>query len=105
MLKRRSAPNDKSNAGVEMLSPDVPYEARKAKLDIDREAIYKFGMAFDSSQNDGSNLTNVVIQSRYSLLNLKCNKIEPRVKDLVRWMLKVHPPGRSTQVWRNLQRG
>ncbi|WPC08001.1 phage portal protein [Globicatella sp. PHS-GS-PNBC-21-1553] len=89
MLKTSKAPNDKGGQGVDILSHEIPVEARRTKLDVDREAIYKFGLAFDSSHNDGSNLTNVAIQSRYSLLNLKCNKIEPRVRSLIKWCLEL----------------
>ncbi len=89
MLKTSKAPNDKGGQGVDILSHNIPVEARRTKLDVDREAIYKFGLAFDSSQKDGSNLTNVAIQSRYSLLNLKCNKIEPRVRSLIKWCLEL----------------
>lgn len=89
MLKTIKGPNDKGGQGVDILSHNIPVEARRTKLDVDREAIYKFGLAFDSSQNDGSNLTNVAIQSRYSLLNLKCNKIEPRVRSMIKWCLEL----------------
>lgn len=89
LLKVDGSPSGNNTQGVEILSHDIPIEARRTKLDIDKEAIYKFGLAFDSSQNDGSNLTNVAIQSRYSLLNLKCNKIEPRVRALIKWCLEL----------------
>lgn len=67
----------------------IPVEAREAKLRLDKEAIYKFGMAFDSSQVGDGNITNVVIKSRYSLLDLKCNKIETRLRKVLREVLRL----------------
>ena len=58
----------------------------KTKMDIDRENIYKFGMAVDNLQTGDSNITNVVIKSRYELLNMKVNKLESRVKQLLKWV-------------------
>jgi hypothetical protein len=68
------------SGGIDVITTNIPVEARKAKLDIDKEAIYKFGMGFDSSQTGDGNITNVVIKSRYSLLDLKCNKVEVRLR-------------------------
>lgn len=46
-------------------------------------------MGFDSSQIGDGNITNVVIKSRYALLDLKCNKAEIRLRRLIRQLLKV----------------
>lgn len=73
---------------VDIRTYNVPYEGRKEKMKMDKEAIYKFGMAFDSSQLGDGNITNIVIKSRYSLLDLKCNKMEPRVRSLIKWCLE-----------------
>lgn len=81
------APN--TGGDLDLKTYQIPYEARKAKLDIDREAIYKFGMGFDSSQTGDGNITNVVIKSRYSLLDLKCNKLDSRFKALMKWCLEL----------------
>jgi SPP1 family phage portal protein len=76
------------DGGVDIQTVQIPVEARQTKLDIDKEAIYHFGMAFDSTQVADSNgtVTNVAIQSGYSLLNMKCNKAETRLRALLRWM-------------------
>lgn len=81
-----NSPNQQS---VDMKHFRVDVEARREKLSLNKELIYKFGMAFDSSQVGDGNTTNVVIRSRYSLLDLKCNKIEPRVLAYLRWTLEV----------------
>lgn len=88
-IKNRKVVNAGSgtDAGdVQIRTVSIPIEARKAKLDIDKEAIYKFGMAFDSSQVGDGNITNVVIKSRYALLNMKVNKAEVRLRALIKWM-------------------
>lgn len=74
---------------LEVKTVTIPVEARKEKLAIDKEAIYKFGMGFDSSQVGDGNITNVVIKSRYTLLDLKCNKIEVRLRALLKQMLEL----------------
>lgn len=88
IIRDGGAPNTKSN-GLDIKTYQIPYEARKEKMAMDKEAIYKFGMAFDSSQTGDGNITNVVIKSRYSLLDLKCNKIEPRLRNLIQWCLEL----------------
>lgn len=74
---------------VEVRTVDVPYQARQAKLELDEKNIYRFGMGFNSSQIGDGNVTNVVIKSRYFLLDLKCNKLEIRLKQLMRKLLKI----------------
>ena len=68
---------------------DVPYEARKVKLDLDKENIFIFGMGFDPTKVGDGNITNVVIQSRYTLLDLKANALEKRLKKLLKKIIKV----------------
>ena len=75
--------------GVEIKTIDIPYQARQAKLDLDEKNIYRFGMGFNSSQIGDGNITNVVIKNRYALLDLKCNKLEIRLKQFMRKLLKV----------------
>lgn len=77
------------NGGVEFKTVDIPYEARKIKLELDEKNIYRFGMGFNSAQMGDGNITNIVIKSRYALLDLKCNKLEIRLKQFMRNILKV----------------
>lgn len=74
---------------VEVRTVDVPYQARQTKLDLDEKNIYRFGMGFNSAQLGDGNITNIVIKSRYALLDLKCNKLEIRLKQFMRKLLKV----------------
>ena len=88
-LKTKKTVGVGENGGIDVITTNIPVEARKAKLEIDKEAIYKFGMGFDSSQTGDGNITNVVIKSRYSLLDLKCNKIEVRLRAVLKEMLQL----------------
>jgi SPP1 family phage portal protein len=74
---------------VDIRTIDIPYQARQTKLDLDEKNIYRFGMGFNSAQLGDGNITNIVIKSRYALLDLKCNKLEIRLKQFMRKLLKV----------------
>lgn len=74
---------------VEIRTVDIPYEARKAKLEEDEKNIYRFGMAFNSSQVGDGNITNIVLKSRYALLDLKCNKMEKRVRNFLKMLINI----------------
>lgn len=78
-----------SDGGLDILTVDVPYEARKAKADEDEKNIYRFGMAFNSAQVGDGNITNVVIRSRYTLLDLKANKLIKRLKRFLKDIIRV----------------
>lgn len=78
-----------ADGGLEVLTVDVPYQARKTKADEDEKNIYRFGMAFNSSQAGDGNITNVVIRSRYTLLELKANKLEKRIKQFLKGIIQV----------------
>ena len=78
-----------TDAGVDILTVDIPYQARKTKADEDEKNIYRFGMAFNSSQSGDGNITNVVIRSRYTLLELKADKLVKRVKRFLKGIIRV----------------
>lgn len=88
-LKTKKTIGVDAEGGIDVKTIDIPTEARKVKLELDKNSIYKFGMGFDSSQIGDGNITNIVIKSRYALLDLKCNKAEVRLRKLVRQLLKV----------------
>lgn len=77
------------NGGVEFKTVDVPYDARKAKLELDEKNIYRFGMGFNSAQLGDGNVTNVVIKSRYALLDIKANKLEIRLREFLSKLVKI----------------
>lgn len=88
-LKTKKILGVDEGGGVEVKTVDIPYQARKAKADEDEKNIYRFGMGFNSSQVGDGNITNVVIRSRYALLDLKANKLERRLKKLLKQLVKV----------------
>ena len=75
--------------GLDILTVNVPYEARKTKADEDEKNIYRFGMGFNSAQSGDGNITNVVIRSRYTLLDLKANKLVKRLKRFLKPIIQI----------------
>ena len=75
--------------GVDVKTVEIPYQARATKLALDETNIYRFGMGFNSAQLGDGNITNVVIKSRYALLDLKCDKLEKNLKKFLREMIKI----------------
>ena len=73
------------NGDVDIKTINIPYEARK----LDEKNIYRSGMGFDSSKSETSNVTNVVIKSRYALLDLKANKKEMQLKRMMNKVIKI----------------
>lgn len=88
-LKTKKIIGTDEGGDVELRTIDIPYQARKAKADEDEKNIYRFGMGFNSSQVGDGNVTNIVIRSRYTLLELKAGKLERRLKQLLKSILKV----------------
>ena len=78
-----------ADGGLDILTVNVPYQARKTKADEDEKNIYRFGMGFNSSQSGDGNITNVVIRSRYTLLDLKANKLIKRLKKFLKPIIRV----------------
>ena len=79
-----------SEGGVEIHTVDVPYEARKTKLELDEKNIYRFGMGLNTAGlKDTSATTNIAIKAAYSLLDLKASKLIIRVKQFLRKLLKI----------------
>lgn len=75
---------------VDIKTVDVPYIARQTKLELDEKNIYRFGMGLNTAGlKDTSATTNVAIKSAYSLLDLKCKKLEIKLKQFMRKILEV----------------
>lgn len=88
-LKTKKMIGVDAQGGVEVHTVDIPYQARLTKMQEDEKNIYRFGMGFNSAQLGDGNVTNVVIKSRYALLDLKCNKLEIRLKQFLKKLVKV----------------
>ncbi len=89
-LKTKKIIGVDENGGIETYTIDVPYQARKEKLEIDEKNIYRFGMGLNTAGlKDTSATTNIAIKAAYSLLDLKCSKLEIRLKQFLRKIIKV----------------
>ena len=89
-LKTKKIIGVDENGGMEVHTVDVPYQAREAKLNLDEKNIYRFGMGLNTSGlKDTNATTNIAIKAMYSLLDLKCSKLEIRLKQFLRKLIKV----------------
>lgn len=88
-LKTKKLIGADPDGGIEVHTVDIPFDARKAKAEIDEKNIYRFGFGFNSAQAGDGNITNVVILSRYTLLDLKAKNFLKRCKRLLKKLLKV----------------
>ena len=78
-----------AGGNLDVKTVEIPYQARATKLALDVTNIYRFGMGFNSAQIGDGNITNVVIKSRYALLDLKCDKLEKNLKKFLREMVQI----------------
>lgn len=79
-----------AEGGIDIQTVDIPVEARKTKMEVDEKNIYRFGFALNTAGlKDTAATTNLAIQSAYSLLDLRANKLEKRLKQFLRKLLKV----------------
>lgn len=88
-LKTKKMVGVGENGDLEVRTVEIPYEARKAKLELDKEGIFMFGMGFDPTRLGDGNITNIVILSRYALLELKANKLQSRLEGLLDQIVEV----------------
>lgn len=88
-LKTKKMIGVDDTGGVEVHTVDIPYQARLVKMQEDEKNIYRFGMGFNSAQIGDGNITNIVIKSRYALLDLKCDKLEIRLKKFLKQIIRV----------------
>ena len=79
-----------SEGGVDVQTVDIPYEARKAKLEIDKEGIYHFGMGVNTQGlKDTNATTNLAIQQAYAGLGIKAGNTITRFKAFLKKIVKV----------------
>lgn len=81
--------------GGEVSTPTVavPYEARKVKMDIDKENIYHAGQALNTEGlKDTAATTNLAIKTAYSGIDSKAVKLKISLRQFLRKLLKVVLP-------------
>ena len=73
---------------VEIKTVDIPVEARKTKMEEDKENIFYFGMAVDTTGlKDTAATVSVAIKSAYANLDLKCEGFNKCFKKFLRKLL------------------
>ena len=76
--------------GVEVQTVDIPVEARKTKMEIDKENIYLFGMGVNTEAlHSGGSTVTVQIKTAYYNLDLKCEGLLPYLKQFMRRLLRI----------------
>ncbi len=84
-LKTKKIVGVDEEGGIEVHTVDIPYQARQAKAADDEKNIYRFGMGFNTAGlKDTAATTNLVIKAAYALLDLKADKLETRLKKLLK---------------------
>lgn len=78
---------DKGDLDVKTI--DIPYEARMAKMAEDEKNIYRTALAFNPSQTGDGNITNIILKSRYTLLDMKSRKLIWNIKKFLRQLLRI----------------
>lgn len=79
-----------SEGSIDIKTVDIPYQARKEKLDLDERNIYKFGMGVDTtSLKDTSATTNMAIKTAFYGLDLKAIATTKRLCALLKDIVKV----------------
>ena len=70
---------------VNVRTVDIPYEARVKKLELDKQNIFIFGGGLNvDGLKDTNATTNMAIKMAYALLELKTNKLQTRLKNLLK---------------------
>lgn len=74
---------------LDIKTVNIPYEARRAKMQEDEKNIYRTALAFNSSQTGDGNITNIILKSRYTLLDMKAKKLIWSLKQFLGTLLDV----------------
>ena len=75
---------------VEIKTVDIPVEARKTKMAEDKENIFYFGMAVDTTGlKDSAATVSVAVKSAYANLDLKCEGFNKGFKKFLRKLLEL----------------
>ena len=79
-LKTKKMMGAPEGSDLEIKTIDIPFEARKLKLELDEKSIYRFGMGLNlAGLKDTSATTNIAIKAAYSLLELRCKKMQEQI--------------------------
>ena len=71
-LKTKKVVGTDPEGGIDIKTVEIPYQARKEKIDLDEKSIYKFGMGTNTAALKDSNAkTNIGIKAAFYDLDLK----------------------------------
>lgn len=89
-LKTKKMIGVDEGGGLEVKTVDVPYQARKEKLELDEKNIYRFGMGLNMfGLKDTTATTNIAIKAMYSLLDLRASKMIDQLEVFLEEVVKV----------------
>lgn len=90
-LKTKKVVGVGESGGLDIMTINVPYQARKTKADEDEKNIYRFGMGLNTQGlKDTTATTNIAIKTAYSLLELKAKLyIRRSIKKFLKQIIKV----------------
>ena len=89
-LKTKKIVGVDSEGDVQIRTVDIPYEARKAKLEIDERNIYKFGFGLNTyGLKDTAATTNIAIKTAYAGLKMKADRLQHRLCGVLNGLVKV----------------
>lgn len=89
-LKKYKMISVRQDGGIDIISREVPYQARSEFLTILKKLIYTFGKGVDIDDLKGGSLTNVVIKAHFSLLDMKANKFIKEIKKYIKECLRIN---------------
>jgi SPP1 family phage portal protein len=87
-LKKYKIVSVRGDGAMDIISKEVPYQARGEFLLILKKLIYSFGQGVDIDELKGSSLTNVVVKAYFALLDIKANKFIKQCRKFIKEMLK-----------------
>lgn len=89
-LKTKKVVGVDAEGGIDIKTVDIPYQARKEKLDLDEKAIYKFGMGTNTAALKDSNATtNIGIKAAFYDLDLKVREKTKKLFSMIDEILPV----------------
>ncbi len=88
-IKAKKTVGVTEGGGIEVQTVDIPVEARKTKMEIDKENIFFFGMGVNTEAlKDSGSTVSVQIKTAYYNLDLKCEGLLPNLLKFMRQLIK-----------------
>lgn len=88
-VKTKKVVGTDADGGLDVLTVNIPYEARKAKMDEDKRNIYHFGGGVNTEGlKDSGATTNLAIHHLYAGLRLKARNYKKRIKPFLKKLIE-----------------